>query len=195
MPETIVDRIHHMFNDQRARKLFLKLRLPTGILAFALLVTQLEPTWFFPGLTVSVLGQMLQMWCMSTIKTQKKLTLTGPYMFVRNPMYIGRFFLVFGILMMTGKLWLLALLAVIYYFYMVNRVRREEKVLAELFGEDYAAYCREVRPYLPGLKRFDPQKLWSFNRESFEQNNVMVNTMTMVACYIVMYLFTFVWPV
>jgi protein-S-isoprenylcysteine O-methyltransferase Ste14 len=195
MPETIVDRIHHMFNDQRARKLFLKLRLPAGILAFALLVTQLEPAWFFPGLIVSVLGQMLQMWCMSTIKTQKKLTVTGPYMFVRNPMYIGRFFLVFGILMMTGKLWLLALLAVVYYFYMVNRVRREEKVLAELFGEDYAAYCREVHPYLPGLKRFDPQKLWSFNRESFEQNNVLVNTMTMVACYIVMYLFTFVWPV
>ena len=195
MPDTILDRINNIFNDKRARKLFLKLRLPAGILLFALLLTQLKPAWFLPGLIVSVLGQLLQMWCMSTIKTQKKLTVTGPYMFVRNPMYIGRFFAVFGILMMTGNPWLLALLTIVYYFYMVNRVNREEKILADLFGSDYAAFCRDVHPYLPGFKRFDPGRLWSFNKESFEQNHVLVNTMTMVACYIVLYLFTFVWPV
>jgi protein-S-isoprenylcysteine O-methyltransferase Ste14 len=195
MPETILDRINNIFNDKRARKLFLKLRLPAGIVLFGLLLTQLKPAWFLPGLVVSVLGQLLQMWCMSTIKTQKKLTVTGPYMFVRNPMYIGRFFLVFGILMMTGNPWLLALLTIVYYFYMVNRVKREEKILADLFGSDYAAFCRDVHPYLPGFKRFDANKLWSFNKESFDQNHVFVNTMTMVACYIVLYLFTFVWPV
>ncbi len=195
MPEAILNRIHAIFNNKKNRKLFLKLRLPAGIVLFALMVPMLKPAWFFPGLLVSAMGQLLQMWCMSTIKTQKKLTVTGPYMFVRNPMYIGRFFLVFGILMMTGNLWLLALLTVIYYFYMVNRVRREEKILADLFGADYAAYCRDVHPYLPGIKRFAPGQLWSFNKESFDQNNVLINTITIVACYIVLYLFTFVWPI
>jgi len=195
MSDSLVDRIHTFFNDKKVRKLFLKLRLPAGILLFILLLTQLKPAWFLPGLIVSILGQSLQMWCMSTIKTQKKLTVTGPYMFVRNPMYIGRFFAVFGILMMTGNPWLLALLTVVYYFYMVNRVKREEKILADLFGKDYEDFCRDVHPYLPGFKRFDAKQLKSFNKESFSQNNVLTNTLTMVACYIVLYLFTFVWQI
>jgi protein-S-isoprenylcysteine O-methyltransferase Ste14 len=194
MPENVSSRIHDFFNNKKIRKILVKLRLPLGILLFILLLTQLKESWFLPGLLVSILGQLLQIWCMSTIKTKKKLTLTGPYMFVRNPMYLGRFFLIFGILMMTGNPWLLILLTIVYYYYMVNRVNREEKILAELFGKDYEDFCRDVHPYLPGFKRFDPAKLWSFNKESFEQNNVLTNIVLPIICYFILYLFTFVWP-
>ncbi len=195
MPESFLSRIHDIFNNKKARKTFLKLRAPMGILFFVLILTQLEQAWFLPGLLVSIIGEALQIWCMSTIKTQKKLTVTGPYMFVRNPMYLGRFFLVFGILMMTGNPWLLVLLTIVYYYYMVNRVRREEKILAGLFGKDYEDFCRDVHPYLPGFKRFDPKQLGSFNRESFEQNNALTNMIATAAGYFVLYLFTFVWPI
>ncbi len=125
MPKNVSSRIHDIFNNKKTRKTFLKLRAPIGILLFILLLTQLNPSWFLPGLLVSMLGQALQIWCMSTIKTQKKLTVTGPYMFVRNPMYLSRFFLIFGILMMTGNPWLLIVLTAIYYYYMINLVNRE----------------------------------------------------------------------
>ena len=194
MPTSFLSRIHEIFNHRALRKVFLKLRVPLGVAFFLLILTQLEEHWFFPGLIVAILGQMLQVWCMSTIKTQKKLTVTGPYMFVRNPMYLGRFFLILGVLVMTGNPWILIPFTVAYYLYMVNRVRREEKVLAELFGEDYEAFRRDVRPYLPGFKRFDPRKLWSFNRESIHQNNVMTNIFLPIVGYIVLYLVTFVWP-
>jgi len=195
MPEKVSTKIHDIFNNRKIRKAFIKLRLPLGSLLFIFLLSQLEPAWFFPGLTVSIFGQLLQIWCMSTIKTQKELTVTGPYMFVRNPMYLGRFFLIFGIMLMTGNPWLLGLLVIIYYFYMVNRVKREEKILAGLFGRDYEDYCRDVHPYLPGLKRFDPARIRSFNRESFEQNNVLTNIVLPVFCYFILYLFTFVWQI
>lgn len=195
MPENVSNPIHDFFNNKQIRKIFLHLRAPIGILVFLLMLTQLKPAWFLPGLVVSVFGQMIQVWCMSTIKTKKKLTVTGPYMFVRNPMYLGRFFLIFGILMMTGNLWLLILLTIVYYFYMVNRVKREEKILAELFGKDYEDYCKDVHPYLPGLKRFDPAKLRSFNKESFEQNNVLTNIAVPLICYVLLYFFAFLRPV
>ncbi len=195
MPENVSSRIHDFFNNKKIRKTFLKLRAPLGILLFILILSQLKPSWFLPGLLVSILGQALQIWCMSTIKTKKKLTVTGPYMFVRNPMYLGRFFLIFGILMMTGNPWLLILLTIVYYYYMVNRVNREEKILAELFGKDYEDFCRDVHPYLPGFKRFDPTKLRSFNKESFEQNNVLTNIALPIICYFVLYIFTFVWQI
>ena len=194
MTENPSKRIHDIFNNKKLRKTLLKLRAPLGVLLFIFILTQLKPAWFIPGLIVSILGEALQAWCMSTIKTQKKLTVTGPYMFVRNPMYLGRFFLIFGIFMMTGNLWLMILLCVVYYYYMVNRVKREEEILAELFGTDYEEFRRDVHPYLPGLKRFDAKNLISFNKESFEQNNVLVNIMAMVICYLVLYIFTFDFP-
>ena len=195
MPKHVSRPIHDLFNNKQIRKTFLKLRAPLGLLLFILMVTQLKPAWFLPGLLVSFIGQILQVWCMSTIKTKKKLTVTGPYMFVRNPMYLGRFFLIFGILMMTGNPWLLILLPIVYYFYMINRVKREEKILAELFGNDYEDYCRDVHPYLPGFKRFDQASLWSFNKESFEQNNVLTNISVPFICYVVLYFFSFLYPV
>ncbi len=195
MLETAFNRIHLLFNNKKVRKTMLKLRIPLGVLVFALLATQLRKEWFFPGLAVSLPGEMLQVWCFSTIKTKKQLTVYGPYMFVRNPMYIGRFFLIFGMILMTGNPWILAGFVVLYYFYMVNRVRREEKVLSELFGKDYQRYCRDVRPYLPGLKRFDKRLLWSVNRESFRRNHALSNMLAVAGGYVLLYLLTFIWPV
>ena len=183
-----------LFNNKKARKTLLKLRTPIGLLLFVLTLSQLNREWFFPGLFVSVVGQALQVWCLATIKTMKNLTVAGPYMFVRNPMYLGRFFLVFGILMMTGNPWLLILFTVFYYFYMVNRVKREKRILLGLFGKEYKNYCRDIHPYLPGLKRFDSSRLHSFNRESFHRNNAFTNIAVPITSYVTLYLFTFPYP-
>jgi protein-S-isoprenylcysteine O-methyltransferase Ste14 len=193
MPDNYLDKINALFNDPKTRKILVNLRLPIGILFFLVILFLLKRAWFFPGLLVSMMGEALQLWCMATIKTKKALTTTGPYMFVRNPMYIGRYFLILGILMMTGNIWLMLLATVIYYFYMVNRVNREEKILLELFGEDYEQFRRDVPPYLPTFRRFDKKQLKSWNAESIKQNSVMTNLFATVACYIVLFLFTFVW--
>jgi protein-S-isoprenylcysteine O-methyltransferase Ste14 len=193
MPDNLANKIHEFFNNKQVRKTFLKLRLPLGIACLILIATQVKHAWFFPGLLVSILGEAFQIWCLSTIKTQKKLTITGPYMFMRNPMYIGRFFLVFGVLMMTANIWIMTAFAVFYYFYMVNRVKREEKVLAELFGKDYEDYCRDVNRYIPGFKRFDKNLMRSFNSDSMRQNHVLTNVLATLACYIVLFLIAFVW--
>lgn len=192
MPLNPVDNI---FNNKKIRSVFLKLRYPLFIVLLLLLLTQLNPRWFVPGLLVSVLGELFQLWCFATIKTQKTLTCTGPYMFLRNPMYVGRFFLIFGVLMMTGNIWILAGFALLYFFYMTNRVRREEKKLQDLFGTAYDAYCQRVNRYVPTVKNFDAKQLTAVSWESFFQNNAHLNILLVIACYLVLFLATFVWPV
>jgi len=189
----MTDRINFVFNNPKLRRLFLKSRLLLGILFSIWLLFLLKKGWFFPGLAVSICGAFLQAWCMSTIRTKKNLTTTGPYMFVRNPMYLSRFVLVLGIILMTGRPWLIALYVGIYYFYMINRVKREEKVLSELFGAAYKAYCADVHPYLPGFKRFDPSLLLSVNPQSIRENHVFENLAAVFFGYVVLYIFTFVW--
>jgi len=193
MPENVLSRIHKLFNNKKARKTLLKLRVPLGLILFVLLSRFIDLRFFFIGLAVSVLGELFQVWCMSTIKTKKKLTIVGPYMFMRNPMYIGRFFLIFGIIMMTGNPWLMASLTILYYFYMVNRVKREEEILSDLFGKAYEDYCRKVNRYIPSFRRFDRALLWSFNKESFIQNNVHWNILGVAICYVILYSFKLFW--
>jgi len=188
-------RVNEFFNSKKVRKTFLKLRYPLFLILLLLLLTQLKSQWFIPGLIVSIFGELLQVWCFSTIKTQKQLTQAGPYMFVRNPMYIGRFFLIFGILMMTGNIWILMGFTAIYYFYMVNRVRREEKKLGELFGRAYERYCQTVNPYIPSFKNIQPQKLLTVSSESFFQNNAHWNILLVLICYIILFCATFLWPI
>ena len=185
--------IHRLFNDPRWRRLAMRLRKPLGIVAVMLLATQARQEWFWPGIAVSAVGALGQLWCFGSLKTQKVLAVRGPYMFVRNPMYLARFVLILGLLMLTGNPWVPAAYVPLYYFYMVNRVRREEARLRALFGPDYEAYCRDVHRFVPTLKRFEWRPLWFFDRECFSRNHGVVNAVAILALYVLLYVGTFVW--
>ena len=72
---------------------------------------------------------------------------------VRNPMYLGRYFILLGGIMLLGHWWLLVLFTVVYYFYMVNRVKREEEYLRGPLGAPYEDYLRTVNRFLPGAPK------------------------------------------
>jgi hypothetical protein len=68
-------------------------------------------------------------------------------------MYLGRYFILLGGLMLLGNPWLLAVFTVIYYFYMVNRVKRDEEYLRGPLGAPYEEYLRTVNRFLPGAPK------------------------------------------
>src|SRR6185503_7448353 len=80
-----------------------------------------------------------------------KLATSGPYALVRHPIYSG----MLGMLLATGLAithWA-ALLAALLTFLIGTtiRVRSEEKLLREAFGEQFETYARRVRAIVPGL--------------------------------------------
>ena len=69
----------------------------------------------------------------------RKLVTSGIYAKIRNPIYVfGGLFLV-GLALMLGN-WVLLVLAVVLVPVQIFRARKEEAVLAEAFGEEYARY-------------------------------------------------------
>ena len=81
-------------------------------------------------------------------KPSPELVLQGPYLFTRNPMYVGVTGVQFGLGLALGNLWISLLapcaLAVVHFM----AVLPEEKYLGEKFGNSYGEYCRRVRRYL-----------------------------------------------
>jgi protein-S-isoprenylcysteine O-methyltransferase Ste14 len=69
----------------------------------------------------------------------RKLVTTGLYAKIRNPIYVFGALIFVGLVMVTEKWALLALIVVLVPMQIV-RARKEEQVLMEAFGEEYARY-------------------------------------------------------
>jgi protein-S-isoprenylcysteine O-methyltransferase Ste14 len=80
-----------------------------------------------------------------------KLITQGPYSVVRNPIYTG----MLGMLLATGLAishWIGLLIAIIVFAVgTMIRVRSEEKLLREAFGEEFEVYARNVPAVVPFL--------------------------------------------
>jgi protein-S-isoprenylcysteine O-methyltransferase Ste14 len=75
---------------------------------------------------------------------------TGPYAFVRHPMYSGAIFYFLGLGMLLGSWWATAIGAVIVALFGLRAVWEENTLMAELPG--YTDYARRVRYRLiPGV--------------------------------------------
>ncbi len=188
MQTLILSRTHGFFGRLEVRRFFQKLRGPLALAAAGLLIAYAEPRMFLPALCVSLAGELLQSWCFGTLDKKKELAATGPYALVRNPMYLGRHFLILGVLMLTGKPWILLPYTVLYYFYMVNRVRREEPVLREIFGEEYERYCAAVPRFLPTPVPYRGNPVLSFRTELFLRNHGHWNLLSVVALFVLVYI-------
>ncbi len=80
-----------------------------------------------------------------------KLIVSGPYRLVRHPIYTG----MFGKMLATGLAlshWIaLAPAVLIFALGTAIRIRSEEKLLREAFGDDFDAYARHIPAVLPRL--------------------------------------------
>lgn len=80
-----------------------------------------------------------------------KLATSGPYAYVRHPIYTG----MLGMLVATGLAfshWITLLAAIpIFFVGTIIRARSEEKLLREAFGAQFEDYARRVPAIVPGL--------------------------------------------
>jgi protein-S-isoprenylcysteine O-methyltransferase Ste14 len=80
-----------------------------------------------------------------------KLATSGPYAYVRHPIYTG----MLGMLVATGLAfshWVALLAAVpIFFLGTIIRIRSEERLLRGAFGDQFEDYTRRVPAIVPGL--------------------------------------------
>lgn len=79
-----------------------------------------------------------------------RIVAVGPYRWVRNPMYLGHLIFFAGL---AGVLqsWIGAAVLALHVVWFHQRVRTDERHLAERFGDSYRDYCRRVKRWIPGV--------------------------------------------
>jgi protein-S-isoprenylcysteine O-methyltransferase Ste14 len=91
--------------------------------------------------------------CAATRWVGVLLIVSGPYVYVRNPMYIGVVATIAGQGLVFGSPAVLAYAAVVLFCFEMFVRFYEEPRLTRVFGGAYRAYCRRVHRWIPSLPR------------------------------------------
>jgi len=137
-----------------------KLRVPGGFLMVAAFLWLSSPTWtsLAIGIPVSILGLVLRAWAAGHLEKNRTLAVSGPYAYVRNPLYIGTLMVAAGFVIASRRWELGVLFAAVFLLIYLPVVELEEQHLRSLFPE-YADYAQRVPRLWPrigtqGGKRF-----------------------------------------
>ena len=123
--------IRSVFNHPGVRRAYVRLRVPLAIVAIILAFPYLRRDWLVAGFAVSMVGEAIQLWSFASLDKNSDLAIRGPYAMVRNPMYLGRYFILLGFLMLLGTWWILVLYTVAYWNWTLFR---QNNAAANLLG-------------------------------------------------------------
>ncbi len=100
-----------------------------------------------------LLGESLRIWAAGHLVKNDRLTVSGPYAYLRHPLYLGSFLVGSGLLVMGGRraaLWLLPVgLAFFFAYYFPYKDRIESARLERRYGAPYRAYLNSVSALWP----------------------------------------------
>jgi len=133
------------------------------------------PLFFAIGATLCILGEVLRIWACGHLRKNKAVIKSGPYAHVKNPLYLGTFLILIGLVFAASHpergspsrylliLFLPFALGVFLFYYLPYKFRVEGGRLRRRFGAEWDEYDRRVPDFVPSPfprvrdeGRFDP---------------------------------------
>lgn len=153
---------------------FFKARSYTPIPIILIILYFADPTWYTNsiGLFFIVLGECLRMWAVgyaggttraTTLGAAKDLVTTGPYSYVRNPLYLGNFILSLGVCFIANVLWVIPILVIGYFIQYLPIISVEETYLLDSCGSVYKSYYNHVPRLFPHFHPYRTQSSHDFS--------------------------------
>jgi protein-S-isoprenylcysteine O-methyltransferase Ste14 len=93
-------------------------------------------------------------WCIRTIRrwwVHSQLCTTGPYRYVRHPIYAGASLLASLSISLMFNSWIVLLLPVFMFAIYSFLVRKEEAMMTAVFGEEYQRYAAKTGRLFPRI--------------------------------------------
>jgi protein-S-isoprenylcysteine O-methyltransferase Ste14 len=137
-----------------------RIRVPLGFLTAAVYLVEVvrrapHPIAIAWSLLLVLPGLTLRALASGTVKKNQELSVTGPYSYTRNPLYLGSTLIAAGFAVALLSWPLALLLAVGFAAIYIPVIASEEQFLRTTFPE-FDNYCRNVPRFIP---RLTPAKL------------------------------------
>lgn len=109
----------------------------------------------------AVFGLALRTWAVLTlgslftmyidVQEDHSIVTKGPYKIVSHPSYLGAFIMYMATIIFIHAWFSVIIAALVLPFAFLRRIHYEEELLKGRFGEEYEAYRRQVKRFLPGI--------------------------------------------
>lgn len=145
-----------------------RIRVPLGFIFAVFYVWLARPTRtsLVAGGLVLVPGLVLRGLASGHVQKDKQLTVSGPYAYTRNPLYLGSLVLAAGFAIAARSWWIVAIMLLMFALIYVPVIAGEERYLRGAFPE-YDNYARNVPRILPRLSpyggmqsAYSPARYW-----------------------------------
>ena len=134
------------------QKVVRRVRVPLGFCVAAVFLVFARPSGptLLYGLPLVLVGLWLRGYAAGYVKKNAELTVTGPYAYTRNPLYLGSMCLTAGFAVAAGRWWLVVLVVGLFLLIYIPTILAEEAFLRGAFA-GFDAYAAAVPRLLPRL--------------------------------------------
>lgn len=123
---------------------------------------RLEDLWVLLCFMISMLGLFVRCYTVGFVpggtsgrnthaQRATHLNTTGLYSIVRNPLYLGNFIIILGVLLSIKVWWLVLLGSLAFFIYMERIILAEENFLSTTYGETYNTWRAETPAIVPNF--------------------------------------------
>lgn len=129
-----------------------RIRVPLGFVLAAVFMVFARPTWHSLAWSLVLVapGLWLRAYAAGYVRKNAELTVTGPYAYTRNPLYLGSICIASGFAVAAGQWWLVVLLVGMFLAIYLPTIRSEEAFLRTTFPE-FRTYAKSVPRLLPRI--------------------------------------------
>ena len=134
------------------------------------------------GACIAAFGLTIRALASGHVRKDEQLTTSGPYAYMRNPLYFGSVLIAAGFAMAGRNWWIVLLLVIMFAIIYIPTIRSEEAFLRATFPE-FEEYSRHVPRFFPRLTAFGDRR-GAFSWELYGKHreyNAILGTAAMLA--------------
>lgn len=165
-----------------------RIRVPLGFAFAAVYIWLARPTLrsIVAGSSVALVGLLIRALASGHVRKNEQLTISGPYAYTRNPLYLGSLVLAAGFAIAARSWWVAVIGLIIFFVIYIPVMRSEENFLRAHFPEfaDYARHvprlCPRFTPYEGSSTAFSAHLYWKHR-----EYNAAIGLALMIAVLII----------
>ena len=103
------------------------------------------------AISLIFLGLATRMYASGFVLKNKELSTTGPYAFVRHPLYTGNIMILIGLCLINGFFWSFVTAFIFLWFYYPTAIEYEDRKLKSLFPDTWEEWASMTPALMPKM--------------------------------------------
>ena len=147
----------HLFRELRYHEFS---RQSIGIILVSVFCFETSPDLIFPyasnlAISLILLGLATRMFASGFVLKNKELSTTGPYAFMRHPLYTGNIMILIGLCLINGFFWSFVIAFIFLWFYYPAAIEYEDRKLKSLFPDTWEEWASITPALMPKMNLKD----------------------------------------